>query len=32
MRKYQQQMKKEDFMANSLKEWNNEILTNWNEQ
>ena len=25
-------MKKEDFMANSLKIWNNEILSNWKEQ
>jgi len=32
LKKYEQQMKKEDFMANSLKIWNNEILKNWNEQ
>ena len=32
LKKYEQQMKKEDFMANSLKIWNNEILTNWNDQ
>ncbi len=31
LKKYQQQLKKEDFMANSLKVWSNEILANWNE-
>ena len=31
MKKHEQQMKKEDFMANSLKLWNTEILVNWNE-
>lgn len=32
MKNYQQQMRKEDFMANSLRVWNTEILPNWNEQ
>ena len=32
LKKYQQQLKKEDFMANSLKVWSHEILANWNEQ
>lgn len=32
LKKYQQQIRKEDFMANSLKIWNTEILPNWNEQ
>ena len=32
MKKYQQQIRKEDFMANSLRIWNAEILSNWNEQ
>lgn len=31
VKKYQQQMRKEDFMANSLKIWNSEILVNWSE-
>lgn len=31
MKKHEQQIKKEDFMTNSLKIWNTEILTNWNE-
>lgn len=32
IKKYQQQIRKEDFMAQSLRLWNTEILTNWNEQ
>lgn len=31
IKKCEQQLKKEDFMANSLKIWNTEILTNWSE-
>ena len=31
IKKSEQQSKKEDFMANSLKIWNTEILTNWCE-
>jgi hypothetical protein len=31
LKKYEQQLKKEDFLANSLQIWNNEILKNWNE-
>ncbi len=31
LKKYEQQLKKEDFLANSLHVWNNEILKNWNE-
>lgn len=30
-RKYEQQLKKEDFLANSLQIWNNEIIKNWSE-
>jgi hypothetical protein len=29
MKKCEQQLKKEDFMANSLKVWNTEIIPNW---
>jgi hypothetical protein len=32
LKKYQQQIKKEDFMTNSLKIWNTEIIPNWSEQ
>jgi hypothetical protein len=32
MKKHHQQMRKEDFMANSLRAWNTEILPNWNDQ
>ncbi len=31
LKKFEQQSKKEDFMANSLKIWNTEILLNWVE-
>ena len=31
LKKQEQQMRKEDFMANSLHVWNNEILPKWNE-
>lgn len=31
IKKNEQQLKKEDFMANSLKVWNNEIISNWNK-
>ena len=31
-KKQQQISKKEDFMANSLKVWNTEIIPNWTEQ
>ena len=31
-KKYEQQIRKEDFMANSLRIWNTEILRNWKEQ
>lgn len=32
MKNYQQQIRKEDFMTNSLRIWNTEILPNWEEQ
>lgn len=31
VKKHEQQVKKEDFMANSLRIWNTEILTDWKE-
>jgi len=31
-KKYEQQIKKEDFMTNSLRIWNTEILTNWKRE
>lgn len=31
-RKQKQLIKKEDFMTNSLKVWNNEIIPYWEEQ
>lgn len=32
LKKQKQLNKKEDFMTNSLKVWNNEILPDWEEQ
>ena len=32
IRNYHQQIRKEDFMTNSLRVWNSEILPNWDEQ
>lgn len=31
LKKFEQQQKKEDFMANSLRLWNTQIITNWDK-